>query len=344
MSAFGEQLREARRSQGIALEEIAASTKISRHHLEALEEGRLDRLPGGAFNKGFVRAYAEFLGLDAGDAVEDYLREERAQGLAWETDGEAVLRAMARHVDRGSHLGGGLLAGPALRALLIALPFAVAAAAGAWWLLLRAPSPAEPTPAASSPSAPAEPVAPARTVPTATRTEAPAPDPGQVPPEDATGTPPVPVQAAPAPREPGPGPASPVDAPAPRQDDAPAAATPGEAPLAEARSSSLSVTESGVGMDVIDRTLVGPRDEFREGTLAWFWTRVVGGADGDMVEHVWLQEGSPVARHDVRVGGPHWRVYTRHTLLPGSAGAWAVEARDASGRVLARKTFQVLPG
>src|SRR5579859_7642006 len=72
MGVFGDRLRREREMRGITLDEIAESTKISRRHLEALERDRFDQLPGGVFNKGFVRAYARFLGIDEDQAVADY--------------------------------------------------------------------------------------------------------------------------------------------------------------------------------------------------------------------------------------------------------------------------------
>jgi len=72
MGAFGDRLRREREMRGISLDEITESTKISRRHLEALEGEHFDQLPGGVFNKGFVRAYARFLGLDEDQAVADY--------------------------------------------------------------------------------------------------------------------------------------------------------------------------------------------------------------------------------------------------------------------------------
>ena len=72
MGGFGDRLRREREMRGITLEEITESTKISRRHLEALEGEHFDQLPGGVFNKGFVRAYARFLGLDEDQAVADY--------------------------------------------------------------------------------------------------------------------------------------------------------------------------------------------------------------------------------------------------------------------------------
>jgi cytoskeleton protein RodZ len=58
--------------RGITLNEISESTKISRRHLESLETEDFESLPGGIFNKGFVRAYARFLGIDEDQAVADY--------------------------------------------------------------------------------------------------------------------------------------------------------------------------------------------------------------------------------------------------------------------------------
>jgi cytoskeletal protein RodZ len=74
MSNFGEELRMERISRGIALTEIAAVTKISSRHLEALEQGKFRLLPGGILNKGIVRGYAGAVGLDPGDWTERFLR------------------------------------------------------------------------------------------------------------------------------------------------------------------------------------------------------------------------------------------------------------------------------
>ncbi len=59
--------------RGVTLEEIAEATKIGTRSLRALEQQDFDKLPGGIFNKGFVRAYARYLGLDEEQAVTDYL-------------------------------------------------------------------------------------------------------------------------------------------------------------------------------------------------------------------------------------------------------------------------------
>lgn len=64
MASFGETLRRERELRGVTLAELAAATKISVRYLSALEGDQFDRLPGGVFNRGFVRAVARYLGLD----------------------------------------------------------------------------------------------------------------------------------------------------------------------------------------------------------------------------------------------------------------------------------------
>jgi cytoskeleton protein RodZ len=72
--AFGERLRREREMRGISLDEIAATTKIGTRLLRALEDGQFELLPGGIFNKNYVRAYARHVGIDEEQAVADYLQ------------------------------------------------------------------------------------------------------------------------------------------------------------------------------------------------------------------------------------------------------------------------------
>jgi cytoskeleton protein RodZ len=58
---------------GISLDEIVATTKIGRRLLTALEEEQFDLLPGGIFNKAYVRAYAKCVGMNEDEAVAEYL-------------------------------------------------------------------------------------------------------------------------------------------------------------------------------------------------------------------------------------------------------------------------------
>ncbi len=80
MGSFGEDLRMERLARGVALEHITAVTKISQHHLVALEHDHFQSLPGGILNKGIVRGYASALGMDPHDWTERFLQACAASG------------------------------------------------------------------------------------------------------------------------------------------------------------------------------------------------------------------------------------------------------------------------
>jgi cytoskeletal protein RodZ len=78
MASFGESLKRERELREISLRQISEATKINLRYLEALEENRFDALPGGLFNKGFIRAYATYIGIDGEAMVNSYLQEVNA--------------------------------------------------------------------------------------------------------------------------------------------------------------------------------------------------------------------------------------------------------------------------
>jgi cytoskeleton protein RodZ len=69
---FGESLKREREMRGVTLEEISAATRIATRFLQAIENESWDQLPGGVFNRGFVRAVARYLGLDEENIVAEY--------------------------------------------------------------------------------------------------------------------------------------------------------------------------------------------------------------------------------------------------------------------------------
>lgn len=79
-ASIGEQLRLAREERGIPLREICDQTRISVHYLEAIEANDYKRLPGGVFNRSFIKAYARCVGYDEREAVEGYTRYLREHG------------------------------------------------------------------------------------------------------------------------------------------------------------------------------------------------------------------------------------------------------------------------
>jgi cytoskeleton protein RodZ len=69
---FGDNLKREREMRGVSLDEISAATRIATRFLQAIENEKWDQLPGGVFNRGFVRAVARYLGLDEENIVAEY--------------------------------------------------------------------------------------------------------------------------------------------------------------------------------------------------------------------------------------------------------------------------------
>jgi len=92
MPSFGEQIKRERELRKVSLKEIAEATKISVRFLRALEEDDFSQLPGGVFDRGFVRAYAQFVGLDEEATVEAYLAERGPEQVVQRDDGLDALR------------------------------------------------------------------------------------------------------------------------------------------------------------------------------------------------------------------------------------------------------------
>src|SRR6266404_6758027 len=89
MESIGEILREARHQKRASLEDASRATRIKMEILEQLEADEFDRLAAPTYTKGFLRLYAEYLGLDSQSVVDAYLRSQgglRRQGLHMETE------------------------------------------------------------------------------------------------------------------------------------------------------------------------------------------------------------------------------------------------------------------
>jgi len=82
--SLGEKLRLAREERGISITEVAEATRISPHYLQAIEVDDYRTLPGGIFNKGFIKSFAKYVGVDEQSALADYrpevLTDDRAAG------------------------------------------------------------------------------------------------------------------------------------------------------------------------------------------------------------------------------------------------------------------------
>jgi hypothetical protein len=80
MFEIGNSLREARVRQGLDYPQVELATKIRAKYIRALEEEEFDVLPSGTYIKGFLRSYADFLGLDGQLYVDEYNSRYLADG------------------------------------------------------------------------------------------------------------------------------------------------------------------------------------------------------------------------------------------------------------------------
>ena len=81
MFEIGNSLREARVRQGLDYSQVELATKIRAKYLRALEEEQFEILPTGTYIKGFMRSYADFLGLDGELYVDEYNSRYVAEGF-----------------------------------------------------------------------------------------------------------------------------------------------------------------------------------------------------------------------------------------------------------------------
>ena len=181
MPSFGEKLKLEREKRKITLEQISASTKIGIRMLQALEEDKFNQLPGGIFNKGFVRAYSRCVGLDEDQTVADYLEASgdahpASAELEFPEDGSQEEDSARKHKENLSRLEAS--AGAPARQLpwgaFAAVLLLVALALSLWSRRQREyPKPSiPPNPTASAAQLPAEPSAGAASPPSASPTPA----------------------------------------------------------------------------------------------------------------------------------------------------------------------------
>ncbi|HZT85208.1 MAG TPA: RodZ domain-containing protein [Gaiellaceae bacterium] len=124
MFEIGGSLREARLKRGLTPADVQKAIRIRDRYLQALEEERWELLPGDAYVKGFLRTYADYLGLDGSLYVEEYNSRFARP--------EEQLLVPERFARTGSRLGGVAFLRP-----LVAIGAIVAVVAGlaAWQLI-----------------------------------------------------------------------------------------------------------------------------------------------------------------------------------------------------------------
>jgi len=367
MPSFGERLRQEREARNTTIEEIGAATGIEPGYLDALEKNEFHALPGRAFGKLYIRAYAEVLGFDPQPLIDDYDRERHQKRRAPtepprpEPGRRPVEAAIAdwresklaerNRRERAVATVEAEQEGPS------DVPCDEPADA-------RDHEPGEtgednPVEAPQVEAAAAVPVAEASARQSRMRWAnnrsvvilllcmglflgavgiysfffEPGEErgPSSVPTiaQESPGSEPPQVEPPPEPRSLGV--AEPPAAPSPAKPVAGPTTGPGR----------LTVPEFGVGRRIVKRRLEGQDERFAEWDVVWFSTRVLGGKPGEPIRHVWLHEGRVQQSIELGLGGPDWRTQSSKTL--GKTGQWAVEARDREGGVLARATFTCVP-
>jgi cytoskeleton protein RodZ len=150
LQTVGQDLRAARLRRGDEIAQVSRALKIRKDHLEALEEDRLEDLPGKTYAIGFVRSYARHLGLDANEYVERFKRDISGRAE------DKVHEPAPIHQDEGRRLPQGwrIITG----AVVILIGW------GAWHLLSTENSSNQPVPPAPVLSPP-KPVAPPKPAP-----------------------------------------------------------------------------------------------------------------------------------------------------------------------------------
>jgi cytoskeleton protein RodZ len=80
LETVGQDLRKARQRKGEDLAQISSVLKIRKDYLDALEESKFEAIPGRAYIIGFIRTYAQYLGLDPNECIDRVKREIAGRG------------------------------------------------------------------------------------------------------------------------------------------------------------------------------------------------------------------------------------------------------------------------
>lgn len=320
MAGFGEKLKGIRESRGVTIETISRATMIHPSYLEAVERDDVEVLPGPAYVKFYIRAYADVIGFDPASLIKEYDLELAASEPAEVADAPPPdhewKQALRKSREEAS----------ARRMESLDREELEREREEAWAeeepVLMLPEEPERERP--EYPGRPWRLLAAAAVVSVVVSVlvwaymacfgaaEIQVDERAESSAEKVT-----PLQQ---PRE------QPVD-PRPEVVEREPRLPPGP----------LSVTEHGVGRRLVGRRLEGRDDSFTEGEVVWFSTRVLGGRPGDIIRHYWFREGGRVQIVDLELGSSHWRTRSKKTLW--GVGDWAVEARDPEGRVLARDEF-----
>jgi cytoskeleton protein RodZ len=195
LETVGQDLRAARLRRGDDLATVSKVLKIRKDHLEALEEDRLDALPGRTYAVGFIRSYADYLGLDTSQCVERFKAE-----IAGRSDSDSTPQVTVIDEDDHRRLPQGwkIIAAVGVLLMLYGLYYLIASAASMF----------------SQPATPPPPTTQIAPKPVAAHV---APHPAALPPPPAASPPPASADSSATPGQPAaatPGTTAPATAPA----------------------------------------------------------------------------------------------------------------------------------
>ncbi|HXC57491.1 MAG TPA: RodZ domain-containing protein [Rhizomicrobium sp.] len=179
LETVGQDLRAARLRRGDDLATVSKALKIRKDHLEAIEEDRLEQLPGRTYAVGFVRTYADYLGLDAAQTVERFKAE-----IAGRSDSDTTPPVTVIDEDEHRRLPQGwkIVAGVVVLAMLYAAYYVLTSTNTMTSQPVAAPPPQlVPKPVAAAPAALPAPTTPQIAPPPAALTSPPAATPGAAP-------------------------------------------------------------------------------------------------------------------------------------------------------------------
>lgn len=143
LETVGQDLRAARLRRGDDLATVSKSLKIRKDHLEALEEDRLDALPGRTYAVGFVRSYADYLGLDAAQCVERFKAEIAGRS---DSDGTPQVTVIDEDENRRLPQGWKIVATVGVLLMLYGIYYLISSAGSMFSQPATPPPPAQITP------------------------------------------------------------------------------------------------------------------------------------------------------------------------------------------------------
>lgn len=85
--AVGKTLKETRKEKGISIEEASKETKIRKKYILALENDEFSKIPGKVYQKAFLKTYADYLGIEKDNILEEYQLDQQLNGVEEESLG-----------------------------------------------------------------------------------------------------------------------------------------------------------------------------------------------------------------------------------------------------------------